>query len=172
MTERSAVVLPGRMFGPYSPLLFYPTLALQARDVPVRAVHWPESPGTDAGWVRAQVEPLLDEVGATLIVGKSLGSFAAHLAAERGLAGIWLTPLLKDPGVVAALRVATAPQLLVGGTADELAWDGAVARDLSPHVCEVAGADHGMIVPGPLAASAAVLGRVVTAVEHFLDHAL
>ena len=166
----SAVILPGRMFGPFSPLLFYPLLALQARDVPVRAVHWPEPVETGAAWVRAQVEPILDEVGATLIVGKSLGSYAVHLAAERGLAGIWLTPLLKDPGVVAALRKVTAPQLLIGGTADELAWDGAVARELSPHVCEVEGAGHGMTVPGPLAASAEVLGRVVTAVEDFLDH--
>jgi hypothetical protein len=160
------------MFGPYSPLLFYPTLALRARGVPVRAVHWPEPVQVGADWVRAQVEPILDEVGATLVVGKSLGSHAVHLAAERGLAGIWLTPLLKDPGVVAALRQARAPQLLIGGTADDDAWDGAVARELSPHVCEVEGADHGMMVPGPLAASAAVLGAVVTAVEHFLDTAL
>lgn len=52
--------------------------------------------------------------------------------------------------------------------ADKL-WDGALARKLSPYVLEVADADHGMYVPGPLAASAAVLGRVATAVEKFLD---
>jgi hypothetical protein len=48
-------------------------------------------------------------------------------------------------------------------------WDGELARELSPHVLEVDGADHGMYVPGPLARSAAVLGEVATAVENFLD---
>ena len=63
---------------------------------------------------------------------------------------------------------ATAPFLLVGGTADEL-WDGDIARQLSPHVLEVEGADHGMYVPGPLTESIAVLSQVVVAVEEFLD---
>jgi len=36
-------------------------------------------------------------------------------------------------------------------------------------VLEIDGADHGMFVPGPLAASAAVLGQVTTTVENFLD---
>jgi hypothetical protein len=36
-------------------------------------------------------------------------------------------------------------------------------------VLEVEGGDHGMQVPGPLADSIAVLGRVIVAVEEFLD---
>ncbi|MGN9803173.1 hypothetical protein [Micromonospora sp. L32] len=63
---------------------------------------------------------------------------------------------------------ATAPVLLVGGTADP-SWDGAVARRLTPHVLEVPDAHHGMLVPGPLARSAEVLGRVCTAVEEFVQ---
>lgn len=35
---------------------------------------------------------------------------------------------------------------------------------------EVPDADHGMYVPGPLAGSAEVLGRVVTAIEEWLDN--
>ena len=69
---------------------------------------------------------------------------------------------------VLALRRATAPCLLVGGTADQY-WDGPAARSVTPHVVEVDAADHGMFVPGGLAASAAVLGQVMTAVEQFLD---
>ena len=72
------------------------------------------------------------------------------------------------PWVADALGRATAPFLLVGGTADKL-WDGDTARRLSPHVLEVEGADHGMYVPGPLTDSIAVLSRVVVAVEEFLD---
>ena len=63
---------------------------------------------------------------------------------------------------------ATAPFLLVGGTADAL-WDAAAARRLSPHVLEVEGANHGMFVPGPVTNSIAVLGRVVTAMDEFFD---
>jgi hypothetical protein len=125
-----------------------------------------------ATWVYAQVAPVLDGVatdgGAPLLIGKSLGSYCATLAAERQIPAVWLTPVLTDQAVLEGLRQATAPCLLVGGTADH-AWDGAVARKLSPHILEVDGADHGMYVPGPLAASAAVLGQVVTAVESFLD---
>jgi hypothetical protein len=40
---------------------------------------------------------------------------------------------------------------------------------VTPHVLEVAGADHGMLVPGPAIDSIAVLGQVVTAIEDFLD---
>jgi hypothetical protein len=84
------------------------------------------------------------------------------------LPAVWLTPTLTTQWTVDALRRATAPLLLVGGTADPH-WNGELARELTPHVLEVADADHGMYVPGPLAASAAVLGQVVTAVETFLD---
>jgi len=76
---------------------------------------------------------------------------------------------LTDEPTVAALRRRTAPCLLVGGTADRF-WDGQAARSITPHVVEVAAADHGMFVPGGLSASAAVLGQVMTAVERFLDH--
>src|SRR5215813_3313076 len=48
--------------------------------------------------------------------------------------------------------------------------DGPAARSITPHVVEVAVADHGMFVPGALSSSVAVLGQVMTAVERFLDH--
>ena len=171
MAER-VVVVPGGMFGPFAPLLMYVSLVFEARGGTIEPVSWERPAGADAAWVRAQVLPAVERHRATLIVGKSLGSNAVTIAAERDLPGIWLTPLLRDEVVVGALRAATAPQLLIGGTADNL-WDGTVARNLSPHVLEVDGADHGMLIPGaPLARSAEVLGRVATAAEHFADHVL
>jgi hypothetical protein len=128
----------------------------------------PFEPEVEA-WVLNEVAPLLDGIGGTpLLIGKSLGTNAAALAAERSLPAVWLTPLLTVPWVVAALESATAPFLLVGGTADPV-WDGALARRLSRHVMAVDGADHGMYVPGRLTDSVEVLGRVVVAVEEFLD---
>jgi len=120
--------------------------------------------------VTATVAAALDEgdYGTAVVFGKSLGSMGAPVVAERGLAAVWFTPLLTNPDVVAGLRRAGGPFLLAGGTADEY-WDGRLARSLTPHVVEVDGGDHGLFVPGGLAASAAVLGDVMTVVERFLD---
>lgn len=125
-------------------------------------------PGLE-GWVREDLGPVLDAMGGRpMLIGKSLGSSASVLAAERSLPAVWLTPILTVPSVVEALRRATAPLLLVGGTADQW-WDSDLARRLSPHVVEVEGANHGMVVPGPLTDSIAVLGRVVEAMDEFFD---
>jgi pimeloyl-ACP methyl ester carboxylesterase len=156
-------------------MLMYVGDVAERRGATVHRHQWsPDCPDPDAeeieDWVRADVTPLLDALGGTpLLIGKSLGSNAAALAAERSLPAVWLTPLLIMPWVAAALEQATAPFLLIGGTADK-AWDAAAARLLSPHVYEVDGADHGMYVPGPLVDSVAVLGRMVQAVEDFLDN--
>jgi hypothetical protein len=130
----------------------------------------PEEFGPDlVGWVCGEIEATVAALaGHPLLIGKSLGTLAAKLAVERSLPAVWLTPLLTVPWAVDALERATAPFLLVGGTADSL-WDPAVARRLTAHVVEVDGADHGMYVPGPLTDSIAVLATVVTGVDAFLD---
>jgi hypothetical protein len=120
-------------------------------------------------WVCTEIGSLLDGVGGSpLLIGKSLGTNAATLAAERRLPAVWFTPILTVPWVVAGLEGATAPLLLVGGTGDAM-WDGATAHRLSPYVLEVEDANHGMCVPGPISESIAVLGRVLTAMDEFLD---
>jgi hypothetical protein len=176
---RVVVAVPGRMFGPHAPLLMFTADAAEARGARLRPFWWDGAEELDIGdpeavmeWARKQVDPVVDEVvgsaESVLLAGKSLGVNAAAVAAEREIPAVWLTPALVWPPIVEALRRATAPFLLVGGTGDQ-AWDSRLAHELTPYVLEVEGADHGMYVPGPLAASAAVLGRVATAVEDFLD---
>jgi hypothetical protein len=169
-----AVVVPGGAFGPMAGLLMYAGLVAGRRGANVHRHSWSGEP-TDPfapeieGWVRAELVPLLDAVGGRpLLIAKSLGTNAAALAAERGLPAVWLTPVLTVPWIATAMDRATAPFLLVGGTADPM-WDGELARRLSPYVLEVEGADHGMQLPGPLIDTVAVLGRVVTAMEEFLE---
>ncbi|MFL6077448.1 MAG: hypothetical protein ACJ73S_29140 [Mycobacteriales bacterium] len=167
-----AVILPGRLYGPQAPLLMYTADVAERRGATVHRHSWREHPRLDESafedWVRGEVADLLDTVGGQpLLIGKSLGTLATSLAADRALPAIWLTPLLAHPSVVAALERATAPFLLVGGTADE-AWDTAAAHRLTPHVLEVEAADHGMYVPGPLTDTLAVLTEVVTAADDFL----
>ena len=175
--DRSAILAPGGGYGVDGPLLMFAGLAVRRRGGRTRPIVWdlPEDPGfTQArGRVVAQVTWTIDEMTAAtgtapLIIGKSLGSLAAPVVADRGLAAVWFTPLLTDEPTVAALRRATGPCLLVGGTADQF-WDGQTARSITADIVEIDGADHGMFMPGRLAASAAVLGQVITAVEDFLD---
>jgi hypothetical protein len=175
---RPAILAPGGGYGPDGPLLMYARLAVERRGGRTRPIVWElsQAPGVSQQRERvaAQVESVVEEMTAAtgttpLVIGKSLGSLAAPVVADRALAAVWFTPLLTDGPTVAALRRATGPCLLVGGTADQW-WDGQTARSITPDIVEIDGADHGMFVPGGLAASATVLGQVITAVEDFLDH--
>ena len=169
--DRVAVLIPGANYTVQGPLLAYARLAVERRGAEVRAINWPspypEDPAAHVAWVREHVLAALGADNAVLI-GKSLGTLAAGLAAERSLPAIWLTPLLNRSDVAEAIAAATHPPLLVGGTQDRL-WDGATARRLSPHVLEIPDADHALYVPGPVQRTVAVAGQVVAAVEQFLD---
>jgi hypothetical protein len=169
---RTALVIPGANGCHYTPTLWFASQAAQLRGAHVQRVSWsqpvPASAAERGPWTAGQVEPVLRELDRPLIIATSLGTICTGLAADRGLPGVWLTPLLHRSEVVDGLRRNTAPCLLVGAT-DDGSWRPGLARELSPHVFEVEGGDHGLHVPGPLANSAAVLGEMATAVERFLD---
>jgi pimeloyl-ACP methyl ester carboxylesterase len=173
-----AVVFPGGNNSCDVPLLFFAAAAARARGAEIHRVRYPE-PLRPAIFDPANHQPIVDPVAVAtldaagdrpLVIGKSLGTHAAVQAQRRGLTAIWFTPTLYAAEVVvSALEAATAPFLLIGGTADTEYWDGAAARRLTPHLLEIESADHQMMVPGPLSASAAVLGRITDVVERFLD---
>jgi hypothetical protein len=180
MTSRSAILAPGGNSSVDVPVLMFARLAVQRRGGRAHPIVWDLAPSRNFTAQRqrvvAQVESVVEELtagtgAAPVIVGKSLGSLAAPVVADRGLAAVWFTPLLTDEPTVAALRRAMGPFLLVGGTADPY-WDGRTARSLTADVVEIDGADHAMVVPGRLTESAAALGQVITAVEDFLDHVI
>ncbi|MFC0627298.1 alpha/beta hydrolase [Kribbella deserti] len=165
-SPRAVITAPGGLGGPCAPLPMFATDAAVARGAEARPIWWQHVdelralPENEIGaLVAAQIAPHVrdcDPAG-TLLVGKSLGSHGSTVAADNDLPAVWLTPLLTQEWVVDGLRRSAAPYLLVGGTADP-SWDSALARELTPYVLEVDGADHGMYVPGRLAASTAVLG--------------
>jgi hypothetical protein len=170
--------VPGVRYSTRAPLLMYARLAVQRRGAQAHEVTWtvPEFPSVadQRAWVCAQVANVVDAAAATtetapVVIGKSLASLAAPVVAARGLPAIWLTPLLTDGPTVTALREASLPSLLVGGTGDDF-WDPGIASSITSHVLEVEGADHALLLPGPLAQSARVLGQVVSEVEEFLDN--
>jgi hypothetical protein len=168
-----ATLLPGRGYGPQAPLLYYARLLLRARGWAVRTVHWERVPGLDLA-DQAAVAAYARELLATadpardLVIGKSLGSLALPAAAEHGLPGVWLTPLLGVEDVRRAAARAAASTLLIGGTADPY-WDGAAAAATGAAVLEIPGADHSLERPGDLTGTLEVLSTVLGRIGAQLD---
>jgi hypothetical protein len=171
-----AVLLPGRNFGPSKPLLGAVSEVLLARGWAVREVRWELPDGLPerrvTAWVVEQARRAADGwADRPLIVGKSLGTRAASFARKERLEAVWLTPLLLDRRVLRDIRRNPARQLLVGGTADRLAWDGAAARSLGTDVVELADADHRLAVKGDPKRTSAYLATLRRSVDDWLDSA-
>ncbi|MFJ9771887.1 alpha/beta hydrolase [Kitasatospora sp. NPDC101157] len=174
--DRVALVIPGVGYSPARPLLHFAGAVLQRHGWTVQELWWqlPDqfaefAMGERIAWVERQVAEAVDaEHGACrLLVGKSLGSFAAGLAADRDLAAAWLTPVLTLDHVTRALRRASAPTLLIGGGADEL-WNRATADSTGHQVLELPAADHGLELPHDPIGSVDTLREAVTRLDEFI----
>jgi hypothetical protein len=168
---RVAVVLPGAQYLPSGPLLWFSRETALSHGWSVLQV-WDEYLDRSIDpwhWVEARAEAALRRAGDAeiLLVTKSITSRAARIAAERGLPGIWLTPLLYTPEIAAEFQRLEAPALLVGGTADE-SWDLAAAQRAGHEVLELEGADHSLQIRGGPLASVDLLRRVVERVDEFV----
>lgn len=171
--ERVLVVLPGAWYPPAGPLLWFARAAAQRRGWTALEV-WDEfRDGHDwLGWGRERAEAALAFAGdgaRVFFVSKSLSSTAAPVAAERGIPSVWLTPLLDEPLVAEALGRATAPSLLIGGTADPH-WVAPPPRQ-GADVLELEDADHSLELPGNLDGSLFFLQQVTNRVDRFLAEA-
>ena len=168
---RVVVALPGARYLPFGPLLWFSREVATSRGWSVLEV-WDEYRDRNADpwrWVEERAEAALARAGDAriVLVTKSITSRAARIAAERALAGIWLTPLFHDAEIAAAFSRLEAPALLVGGTADE-SWDGEVARRAGHEVLELDGADHSLQRSGDPIASVGLLRQVTERVDDFL----
>lgn len=152
--QKVAVLLPGASYVPAAPLLWFARETLQAQGWSVLQV-WDEWDRLVEGpqWVSERFDAAFEYVGegvsTALVVAKSLSTFALPTALDRDLPGVWLTPLLDEEDLRAALlRVPKPPTLLIGGAADPT-WDGEFATSISDvEIFEVDGADHLLQQPG------------------------
>lgn len=174
----AGVIAPGRGYGPQAPLLDLAGKALADRNAVVETITWSVPEGLlDIGpepFVRAHVAAALHRLSGTaraakyVVIGKSLGTHAAVLAAERELPAIWLTPLLHVEHIAEAISRNPAPALLVGGTGDP-SWDAGVAAATGKAVVTIGDGDHELRPPGPLRSYTDALGTIATAIEAFLS---
>ncbi|MFJ9842925.1 alpha/beta hydrolase [Kitasatospora sp. NPDC101155] len=174
--DRVALVLPGGGYSPARPLLHFARAVLLRHGWTVQELWWQLPAGSAdlameewIAWVERQVAEAVDaERGACrLLVGKSLGSFACGLAADRELAAAWLTPILTLDHVAEALGRAQAPTLLVGGSADRR-WDRRIADSTGHEVLELPGADHGLERDDDPLGSVDILRQVVERLDRFV----
>ena len=169
--DRVAVVLPGARYLPFAPLLWFAREVASARGWSVLEV-WDEylDRAVDPrSWVEKRATAALDRANSDriVLVTKSITSGAVGMAAERGLPGVWLTPLLGNDEIAAGFDSLKAPALLVGGTADE-SWDADVARRGGHEVLELEGADHSLQLPEDPLGSIDALRTVAERMDAFV----
>jgi predicted alpha/beta-hydrolase family hydrolase len=168
---RCAVVLPGVRYFSQAPLLWFAREAAQAAGWSALEVsEWAPADEEPFEWMRKRAASALEasDAGTVVVIGKSLGSAAAPLVAERALAAVWLTPLLVRPDVVAALASSSAPVLLIGSAADPTWSDGEQPGSDSIELLEFEGLDHSLQVEGDPLASLDVLRQVTERIGVFL----
>jgi hypothetical protein len=145
----TAILLPGRTGGSATPVMHWPASLLTEAGWSVRGVTWDEHridrEGAAAEVRRCSDEALNDAPAGlpVLIVAKSRGTLALPWAVENALPGVWLTPLLQDAAVVAAVAEARQLTLLVGGT-DDPHWQPLSAAGPGVTLVELPDADHGL----------------------------
>lgn len=171
---RTGILVPGGTGHVQTTLLDLGWEALTDRGLPIEEISW----RVPRNLLEVDPEPLVRTyVAAALqhsaadefvLIAKSLGTYAAPLAAERALPAVWLTPLLHVPAVAEAITRNPAPQLLIGGTADP-SWRPETAAGTGKPLLVIEGAGHSLRPPGPLRAFTDALGTIGTAIEEFLD---
>jgi hypothetical protein len=169
--ERRVVILPGARYPTRAPLLWFAREVALAKGFGVLEVLDEPPAGEDPfAWIRDRAQRALDHQPAptTVVIGKSLASDVADLAADRELPAIWLTPLLDRANVRAALARASAPFLLVGGTADPTWQPQTIPSSALLSQLELPAHDHSLQVPGEPSTSLASLKKVTKHVERFL----
>lgn len=169
---RRVVLLPGVRYFSQAPLLWFAREAAQAAGWSVLELS-ERAPADEEpfDWMHDRAGRALEAASAEVVavIGKSLGTAAAPLAAERGLPAVWLTPLLIRPEVVSALASSSAPSLLVGSAADPTWANGEQPGGGSVEILEFEGLDHSLQVEGDPLASLDVLRQITERIGGFLE---
>jgi hypothetical protein len=160
-----AVVLPGSGYPALAPMLHWPARLLAGAGWRLKVVEW--SPETEGGgdpvaFVQQALQEAAGDELPDLLLTKSLGTLAAPWAAEQDVPGVWLTPLLGEAPVLAALRSMDERSIAVGGSADRH-WQAGRLDDADIEVLEVPGAGHSLELPDwreSLAVQAQVFDRL------------
>ena len=178
---RLAVVLPGIRGGWMTPAVYYPVLGIldEGFDVVCLDSIYRETPGPetlrDDATAAVRAAMAAGGYGQILLAGKSLGTLAMAemILTDPGFAvpaTIWLTPLLRNGRVAAALERLDTPGLIVTGSEDPHHDSEALSKlEARAHrVLVLGGAHHGLAVGGDATRSAEIPRQLVAAVLDYL----
>jgi len=178
---RTVILLPGARYPTRAPLLWFAREAAQQRGWSVLEILDELPPGTPPfEWALEAAEQAFEVAAgdgagegggkpSVVVIGKSLASIAAGVAADAEAPAVWLTPLLGQELVVDGLARAGQPTLLVGGTADETWIPGSIPSTQAVRALELEGLDHSLQRDGDLEPAFEALRTVTAAVADFLD---
>ncbi|WP_423920530.1 hypothetical protein ACPEEZ_14430 [Frigoribacterium sp. 2-23] len=156
-----AVLLPGTGYTVQAPLLSWCGRLLAERGWHVEPVSWTipadldQAPDPDQAVAQQRefVEHALEAAFASappasrrLVVAKSFGSWALPWAVAHDVPGVWLTPVLVEPGIRDALSRASSAHLALGGGADPL-WRPDLLTAPEARVETIPEADHALALP-------------------------
>lgn len=161
------LVLAGAGYGQQAPLLWWTRSIAQAAGCEVVAPAWvvDDAAGADpVPFVEAAVHAALGDRLPDLVVAKSFGCAALPWAVRHGVPGIWLTPVLTDDAVAAALAAATDAHVAIGGS-DDPVWRTERVSGTAARLQTVDGVGHLLEVPGDWRASQRVQADVLAHVE-------
>jgi dienelactone hydrolase len=182
------ILFPGLRYSCDMPLLYYPFKLLLGRGaevLQVRAdytlpVYQSLPPSERDAWLAADAQAVVQTARAwgeytrLVLIGKSIGTIAlaSLVPHEPEAITIWLTPLLRNPKVVAAAERNPGAALFVAGTADDLYNAATLDRIRAATQAEallVEGGDHSLEIEGDFFASLRALEQVMQAITKFLD---
>lgn len=179
---RLAVVLPGRRGGWLTAAVYYPVLALLDNGFDAVCLDSIYSENPTREQLRDDALAVLRAARAVgdyrhlVLAGKSLGTIAMAelIGGDPDLARartIWLTPLLRDEQVAAALRQLETPGLIVIGSEDPHHVPGLLTefQACGHGSLVITGAHHGLAIEGQAIASAAIPAQLVGAVLEYLE---
>lgn len=167
-SSRVALLLPGRGYTVNHPALYYVAEVARELGWRIEAVSWDSTDLSDHQVIahgRTAISSLRPDKD--VVIGKSLGSLLLPEAVDRGLPGVWLTPLLHREEIRASVLRLAGPALLVGGSADE-SWDPDLAHRSGHAVLELSEGDHGFLLAGDAVGSARFLVSLVERARTFL----
>jgi hypothetical protein len=190
-TDHLAIVFPGFSYSPDLPVLYYPSLVMLTRGADVLRVRYAYD--SDQTFLKMSSEERSGRFGADVegvcaaalsqrsykritLIGKSLGTLAlAYILNNneqlRDASYIWLTPLLRDERLIAAIRNNPPRSLFIIGTSDEH-YDqqllDEVANATSGTRLVIEGANHGLEIRNDVGACIRAVEEIVQAVNDFL----
>ncbi len=190
-SDHLALIFPGMGYTAFMPLLYYPLQMLLARGADVlrvETVYYRRPDYLALGdedqlrWVKADTLAACraglaqGRYRRVTLVGKSLGTLSMRdaLAAHPdlpGLACVWLTPILTNPGLRKACQHVPQRALFVIGTADSYyrpAELDEVVQATGGERLVIPNADHSLELRGDVGSSLRELQKIMGVIERFL----